>query len=554
MKNKRSLAWLISFLMTAALFAVVALFMDVRFGNNDDAAILKAFLGYESGTPSTYNLYIHGLLAWPLGMLGRLVPGVNWFSWMQLALMFVSLTVIGKSLMQLCAQHHKPLWFGAALALVFDIAFGVEYVTRFTFTMTAAFLGAAAVMQLLSIPRGGRVVGKMLGAGALACLAYAMRQVVILPVLGFCGLVFLWMLPNQRKKQMVAALVLVAVMIGGMVGWRAAETARSGYADYIRWDTARSAVVDYHNLFDLTPDEREALGLSDAAINLAAKWCFLDSDFSTEALEQMLPMLASRDAATMGDKLQKSFSLLSELMQKQTYAFALACLGLVLMLMCALLTRERWNWLLISLSSLAAVAMVIAVGAEGRLPMRAVLQAGLLLAALGLGLLIIAMPRKGMPVTAALLAVCVLVCALPILQPLVRNAELDLALGSAMGDLEEYALSDEECLFLYDDTLSGADTRAFPDYAEGMPTNISSWGGWTMRSPESKAQFERFGIDLDDFDPNSFLDGTVYLASGRIDPPPTALIDWLNEKLGGGVECELYSEWGSVYIFQFVQY
>ena len=134
------------------------------------------------------------------------------------------------------------------------------------------------------------------------------------------------------------------------------------------------------------------------------------------------------------------------------------------------------------------------------------------------------------------------------------DEQQDLLLGSAMGDLEEYALFEPESLFIYDDTLVGSDLRVFPDYSEGVPDNVTFWGGWSLRSPSSMEQFARYDIDLNDVDPYAFVDSNVYFVSGRIDPPPMVVLDWLRAKIGPHVEYELYSEYGYVYIFQFCEY
>ena len=123
-----------------------------------------------------------------------------------------------------------------------------------------------------------------------------------------------------------------------------------------------------------------------------------------------------------------------------------------------------------------------------------------------------------------------------------------------MSDLEEYALYEPESLFIYDGTLVGSDLRVFPDYSEGVPDNLTFWGGWTLRSPESAEQFARFGIDLNNFDPYTLLRDDVYIASGRIDPPPTVILEWLQAEIGPNIDYELYSEYGYVYIFHFYNY
>ena len=87
-----------------------------------------------------------------------------------------------------------------------------------------------------------------------------------------------------------------------------------------------------------------------------------------------------------------------------------------------------------------------------------------------------------------------------------------------------------------------------------MPHNITFWGGWGLRSPENRQLFERFGIDLDNFDPETLLREDVFIASGRVDPPPMLILNWLHERVSEDIDWEIWSEYGNVYIFHFYEY
>ena len=101
MSNRnRRLAWLIGLLLTVGLFLFIAFCLDWRYNQNDDIGILRSFMGYETGEPAHFHIYIHGLLAWPLHWLGLAAPGVAWFSWMQLGFLFLASVVCQKSIMQ----------------------------------------------------------------------------------------------------------------------------------------------------------------------------------------------------------------------------------------------------------------------------------------------------------------------------------------------------------------------------------------------------------------------------------------------------------------------
>ena len=70
--KKRGLCWLIAALMTAVMMVFVLTSTDMLYATNDDAGIMHAILGYETGEPAGFHLFIHGLLLWTLGGLTRL--------------------------------------------------------------------------------------------------------------------------------------------------------------------------------------------------------------------------------------------------------------------------------------------------------------------------------------------------------------------------------------------------------------------------------------------------------------------------------------------------
>ena len=64
MRNRnRRLCWLIGLGITAVMFVLIALRLDWRYCQNDDITILRSFMGYETGEPASFHIFIHGLLA-----------------------------------------------------------------------------------------------------------------------------------------------------------------------------------------------------------------------------------------------------------------------------------------------------------------------------------------------------------------------------------------------------------------------------------------------------------------------------------------------------------
>lgn len=565
MKKQRALSWLPAILMTAVLFALCFLFLDVHYAVNDDAGIQRAFIGYETGTPARFHLFIHGLLALPLAWLGSAAPTVAWFSWLQIALLFLACVVLAKSLMQCCLKAQKPLWQGVVLAAAALAALGVRPVARITFTQTAALLGAAAVAQLLSVDHAHatdkQVILGMVGALALVVAAYALRQVAALPILAFCGLAVGYIAltdygfgakARRSLKPLIVSVCLAAVVMGGLVGWRALECRQDGVREYLAWQQANTPVIDYIGVNNLTEDQLSAVGWTPVTRDLLNDWCFLDRRLTTDSFRRVAN-LAQTHTPALSQRLQSAQHTVAFTVQENRATLlcvAVAGLALILCVWAALAARRWLPALAALLAALGAAAMLLYLALSGRLPVHAMLMALLPSAAFILCLLPACMPGRGASAACvtlcALWTVVALCSAVPALLP---NQEEELS--NPLQELEECALLDPESLYLYDYTLVSADLRLFPDYSNGVPHNIAFWGGWGMRSPESVAQFAAFDIDLVNFDPETFLRDDVYLASGRVDPPPTLILNWLRQEVDPYADVMLAAEYSTLYLFQF---
>lgn len=572
MIQKRRLCWLIAALMTAALMTFVFTSTDMLYAQNDDASIMHAILGYETGEPADFHLFIHGVLLWFLGGLSRLFPGLPWFSYWQLAMLALSSLVIAKSMMQSFVKYQKPLWLGAVFAAVFLLSLWLKPAVNITFTTTSALLGAAAVAQMLSVDHASgakKAVLGMAGALALVCLSYVLRLDALMPVVGFCGLAWLFICweeygfgKNRPLKPMLVSLAVVAVAVGALLGVRQAELSRPSVQDYIRWQDSRTQVMDYIDINRVPQEIFETIGWDETTVAMAKHWCFLDSEISTEDFVTIAELTDMQDTSTLAQRWQQAQKVMgntvkaSKLDMRGLAAAAMIVLAAVVF---ACFCPERRTKLLVMLGMLilSSAVMLIFLAMEGRLPMRAAMMILLPAAAAAFTLLPACLPQQvrwPLVLAAVLCAVQTGLCVNALLPHILVNEEQDLLLGSAMGDLEEYALFEPESLFIYDDMLVGSDLRVFPKYPDGVPDNITFWGGWGLRSPSSVEQFARFDIDLNDFDPYALVRDDVYIASSRLDPPPTVILNWLQAKIGPNVDYELYSEYGYVYIFHFYEY
>lgn len=571
MKKKAAwIPWLTGLLMSAALMAAIFLFGDLRYAMNDDTAILRQYMGFGTGEIPEAHAFLHPLLSTPLRWLGLAAPEVAWFSWMQLALLWLAGAVSVKALMQCFAKRGLSMAAGAGAGAVYLTLFVMTYACHVTFTVTAAVLGAAAVLQLCSIDgeryTDGQIVRSLLLALALTALCGGLRLICVLPVALFCALALVPLAMRDfgfgRKKKrswkpLLCGVCVIVLALGAMPVWRAAKMKAAGMEDYLNWQDANGRVLDYYEVTNLTEEELELAGWTRKEADLLAQWCFLGSELTEESFHRLADELDSRWKAHPAARLQSAWQKVTALPEADPVAGRSALALLLCALGLAFKREERlWPGLTLAAGLLAVGTFLMYLGWNGRLPIRAALQAVLPYGALVFGLLPVCLPKKPGKATKPVLAagtallLALTVCyAAPTVQALAKPAEDPEALDP-FSTLDMMAAEDPECLYFYDESLC-ADSRMFPGTEYGIPANLLFWGGWTFRSPEYMKCLSRFGISEEEMDTTLFLRDDVYLARGMIMPEPTALIDVLSEKTEEEIAAMQGGEEGGVYAFQF---
>lgn len=569
-QTQRRQAWLCALGMTAAFFALIFLRLNFRYAMNDDVTILRCLMGYENGRPAHYELFTHALLAWPLWVLHSLFPLVPWYTWAQLAALFLSLTVIAKSLMLCCLNHDKPMWAGAVLALVYFAAFGLEYTVQPTFSCTAAMPGAAAVAQLFSLDdrraSARELKTGMLGSALLLSLGSAFRFDALYPCLAYCALavvVLFWerLISKRSVRSLLSASLVMCAVIIGMVGIRLAEKEFHPSPEYLAWNEERVEVMDYRKLSDIPQEVLDELGWDDTTLKLVGNWFFLDGSITTDAFSTINDTLDQLDERTPGMQLQDALHLLHGRISKSSYAFLLmggaVLAGLAAAVYALFQPGRRLCRLFAVLCTFAGFGvMLLYLGFKGRVPMRAISAMAMPAMVMALCLLPFSLPRTRparicLCVLAAVMAVYTLVQAAPLYRLYQRQPDA-LPPGQAHAALETYAVQHPDCLFIADNAIADDDLDPFPDYPDGLPMNISYWGGWDMRSPESEKLFARFGLDVWNFDPEAFLREDVLFAAVQEDPPEM-LVEWLEKRTGKEISWETIAQSGEVSILHFTE-
>lgn len=539
-------------------------FSDIYFATNDDQFILRAMTGFQPGGAPDFHLYLHGMYVYPLRWLQRLFPGVAWFSLLEIVLLSLAMTVILKSILQCWLRSGHSMWTGLALCAGFAALYGLHYFARITYTVVGAMLGAAAAAQILSIDcqniSDHSIIRSMLLAVLLAALCYGLRQLSILPVLGYCGIAFLlrffqcfgW--GKQRKRSprpMLAAAGLVVLVLGGLAAAREAEIQLKEKRTYLDWQQARISVIDYINLESLPQEALDSVGWTDEQRILLDKWNTMDEAISTEALRSVRKnWYNSETTTTAGAAIEDLRCRSPWFVRTMVVLFGLGLFALF----CAFRNRRENPWLPLALllTGLLCFLFFCYLALKGRLPYRAVTVALLPAAAMVfclLGECPLPTARNGWRAALGILLAVSMAAPLPALLGAVRRRRSPWDYN-AHADMDAQALTHPDLLLIYSTELVN-DMRMFPDMSQGVPQNLTFWGGWSRGSDEYNAKLAAFGLDGEHFTAADWLRPELRFISLK-EAPDEALLAYLRSELGP-VEWEAEKVSAGLYFFRFFQ-
>ena len=563
-RNSARSCWLWGAGITALLWGFLLCFSDIYFAANDDQFILRAMTGFQPGGTPDFHPFLLGFYVYPLRWLQRFFPGVAWYSLLELLLLALALTVILKSLLQCWLRAGRRLRTGLLLCAGYAALYGSNYLARVTFTVTGAMLGAAAVAQILSIDCQSASDRSLLRAMTLAILllilCYGLRQLSLVPVLGYCGIAFLlrfcsfFGFGKQTKRSarpMLVAAGLALLILGGLFAGRALEIRLKQKQDALQWQQARSQVLDYINLKSLPSEALESVGWTDEQRILLDKWNTMDEAISTEALRSVRKNWYNSETTTTAGAAIEDLRWRSPwFVQTMVVLFGLGLFALF----CAFRNRRENPWLPLALlmTGLLCFLFFCYLALKGRLPYRAVTVALLPAAAMVfclLGECPLPTARNGWRAALGILLAVSMAAPLPALLGAVRRRRSPWDYN-AHADMDAQALTHPDLLLIYSTELVN-DMRMFPDMSQGVPQNLTFWGGWSRGSEEYTAKLAAFGLDGEHFTAADWLRPARRFIS-RKEAPDDALLAYLRSELGP-VEWEAEKVSAGLYFFRFFQ-
>lgn len=547
-------------LLATLFFLALSRITYFRYENSDDFLVARAFLGFEGTSVTSPHLLLHPALVWAFSALSSAVPGVAWFSVMQLGALWLSAAVMGFCLLR-CGRAARlhPAVCGVA-ALLFLGVFASFVCARLTYTTTAALLAAAACALLVCAGVTRRRVGLCVALSAVLLMGGGMLRDSSLPAslcFWFLALAFLLarLSGGERRERRALVRVLVPAVIVGAVLVGARLWEKHEYQAFFDFHNARIELMDYHSeaLDDVPQETLDALGWDASEVELVRQWYFMDENITADALRLIgegspEPSVTERLQAVPGT-LRAFFG------ENGAYLFSVALLALLAAIACLAPRAFAGPARLTALAALGLfAAMLVYLAWQGRFLGRAVDCALVPAAAMTACLAMAGWPassrQRARTAALCLCALLLLPAGMQLKQTLYTlTRRPDIVSPTREADLEAYALENPDRLIVRTPDLL-RDTRLFPDVSAGVPDNTMIWGDWLCRTPGWNAQLERYGFDPDGFTATDFLSEALLFATAD-DEPPQALMDYISHGAGRPVTAQLVATRGDLRFFAF---
>lgn len=482
-RKQKILCALLCLGLAALCLAVVLLTTGVRYRLNDDAAISNIAAG-AYGPDTQYLVYVNILLGWLLKPFYALFPALNWFVILPLAGALCCFAYLGCILLQKLGR-----WCGLCVYAVFLAMVGFDFLQVFHYVQYAAlFLAVGLVMMARNLGRinAGTVVG-----GVLALVGSMLRFQQLIAIGGLAAAVLLWKFWRADKKQKLRAAAAVGALVLVAFGCKGIDTlayARApGWADYVRFNAARTDISDFRLQYagaeDLAP-----LGYSDTDFEILHTWNFYDPQvFPVEKVEEIAESLPKGD--TLPNAFVKTVKAGAGMLygRPANLLFAGTLVGW-------LLAGKKKNWPAL-VGTLALLAgEVFYLQWRGRMP--DTIEFSLVIAALLFCAMCYEEP-KVKPGSVIAASAVLLACSIPAYIGFAQAATDYWPSRTARSAEFDEAVQDKEVLYLADvslfDAANGYDV--WHTRPKEYFSNIVFTGSWMMYAPPQRQALADFGLE-----------------------------------------------------------
>lgn len=551
---------IISMLFAAILLLGLWRICPIMYQNNDDKFLLYMMSGYTTGAPALESIFGGVLWAGFVSMFYHLYAGITWYTVLTLVVLFLSVTVIIRSM--LISENIKVRVVEIAIMLAIFLGVLAYFLAALQYTVTAAYVGAAGVCALILCFEEENVCWRNVYL-VLSCvfivLSYNIRkQMGLVSVSCYCFILLYYIFEKNFRTVIKKAVIILSVFAISFTINTIYELG-SGVADFDDYYSVVQRWIDYPHL-DIADDTKgvyKSVGWDEELYEAANEWFFLDERVNEDTISTINEVGTNNTPKTFTEKLEiaKGGIINKQMVNVQVGVWfvilVIANLGLV--------HNKKKSLQILLLDGIFLFFVLVCFYfcfAQGRFPLR-VYQALLIIYAIPSFTIIFNEFEKEELVKTKMIAGFVVFFVvlgtykfypagnmLYQLRLATHDADRQKYINEVM-DLEQYAADNTDNLYLYDFELSQP-SAPFVSYKKA-PYNIMFWGGWTYNSPVYYKQLAANGRD--DLRPEDLIDGNVYLCGKYHDE----VIEKYMESVFGDLEIEDVDHVGDVVIYRFIK-
>lgn len=497
----------VSFVVAFSVFLAVYSAYGIRFETNDDATLSNIAAG-SYGRDRARLIYVNVIFGALIRPLYSLFPSVNWYLWVQIALMIGALTglfyVFFKNLTPLPAR---------LLCRIVAAPFAVTLFYSFQYVKCRRVVMARGLVLVADdLGKGGRQTARGIALTLTGSLI-RWENFFAVGAMSACMLLLeFFKLDKEGRKKAAASMAVLFCLVFGAKAADIAAYNTPEWKRYKEYNRARMELSDYKiYLLEKEGNPLESRQVSALEYEMLSGWDFWDEEnFTAQRLREISGSISRRSIGrAMSDTVKTALSLTHG--ESYRYAF---CLVVIMGLL--LLTGKGWLAFFGSCAVLGG--LIFYLNMRMRFPAR--VEVTLLFSAVAMGLFIIIKSRKRVEKIAPIFALVLCLSVALSLHSYGETVQASRVWHGREGLEEEYfaaMTADKEHLYLLSteaiQVAAGLD--AVHPRGEDFYSNIVAYGGWLTYSPSRKQALENYGVS------NVFIDGVdnekVYYGYHNID-------------------------------------
>lgn len=303
--SKERQRWLLAATVCCCFTAIIALSRGIVFETVDDYNVMMTISGEKTGYPYFQLTFFNSIYAFLMSLLYRVFPLVQWYTWIQLSLVVLSMTAI----LSLLIEHGIECGVNPIVSVTFFCIFAVGFflypVQRLQFTSTAALLGMTSSFYLFSIDPNELQSKRSKNRLAISCLALCLC-IIERRSAGFCACIFfalgmarLWVVNGWATNPLkvyrtllrgattvfaCSILVAGAFLVGHKILVRMGDN-----ASYAPYDEVRAEYQDHpHPSFEEAEGLYQSVGWDLPLYNLVNSLIFIDEGINEDSFKTIV--------------------------------------------------------------------------------------------------------------------------------------------------------------------------------------------------------------------------------------------------------------------------